>query len=183
MCGDTRGGELRADGWSKPELEDLKHAVTKFGELVTPDFTSIPLGGISRVATALAVLKFAERGTIMLDGDVNKYASADVLRHVHARALGAGRGVGHEPGGGIDRYDGDGVERPPVVTLSQLITGCSGLDHKWCEHTPSENTTYEQQSLLTASCAGRAPEGTGRRAALTWVARRGGKALAVRQWR
>eukprot|EP01048_Picozoa_sp_COSAG05_P039543 COSAG05_NODE_19718_length_288_cov_1.809524_1_plen_35_part_01 len=33
--------------------------------------------------------------------------SADVLRHSHARLLGAGKNVDNEPGGGMERYEND----------------------------------------------------------------------------
>ena len=45
---------------------------------------------------------------------------ADVLRHSHARLLGAGRHVDDEPGGGMERYANDHEERPPPVTSAQV---------------------------------------------------------------
>eukprot|EP01046_Picozoa_sp_COSAG06_P004453 COSAG06_NODE_186_length_20792_cov_1041.487443_10_plen_162_part_00 len=52
---DVRGGELPEDGWTKDEEKSLDLAVKKFAEPVSPDFTSLPVGGVSRIVTSLAV--------------------------------------------------------------------------------------------------------------------------------
>ena len=99
---DVRGGELPADGWTKDEERALDAAVKKFAEPVSPDFTSLPVGGestafsplplissyksenslcgtgISRIVTSLAALQLAETGQMSLKEDINKIASADV---------------------------------------------------------------------------------------------------------
>ena len=51
----------------------LKEAISKFAEPVSPDFTMLPLGGITRIATALALLKYVERGRLGLEDDVNEH--------------------------------------------------------------------------------------------------------------
>jgi hypothetical protein len=51
----VRGGELPEDGWTKDEEKSLDLAVKKFAEPVSPDFTSLPVGGVSRIVTSLAV--------------------------------------------------------------------------------------------------------------------------------
>lgn len=113
---DVRGGELPADGWTKDEERALNAAVKKFAEPVSPDFTSLPVGGISRIVTSLAALQLAESGQMSLKEDINKIATADVLRHKYAKNLGSGKGSD---------------DPPPAVTAAMLMTGSAGIDHKW----------------------------------------------------
>lgn len=113
---DVRGGELPADGWTKDEERALDTAVKKFAEPVSPDYTSLPVGGISRVVTSLAALQLAENGQMSLKEDINKIATADVVRHKYAQTLGSGKGSD---------------DPPPTITAAMLMTGSSGIDHKW----------------------------------------------------
>ena len=46
---------------------------------MSPDFTMLPLGGITRVATGLAVLKYVEKGQLPLEDDVRTPFSPNKL--------------------------------------------------------------------------------------------------------
>ena len=116
MLQDVRGGELPADGWTKDEEKKLAAAVKKFAEPVSADLTMVPVGGVSRVVTAMAAIQLAEQGNLDLEADINTITTVDVIRHKHAKTLGSGKGTD---------------ELPPALTAAQLLTGCSGLDHKW----------------------------------------------------
>eukprot|EP01052_Picozoa_sp_SAG31_P001698 SAG31_NODE_57_length_29727_cov_12.584568_19_plen_2101_part_00 len=111
---DTSGAELPEDYWTKEEESKLEAAIRRFAEPVSPDQTLIPIGGISRVVTAVAALQLVEKGLLDLNEDVSSYSDLDIIRHLKATITGK-----------------DHENDTPFMSIEHILTNRSGLDHKW----------------------------------------------------
>jgi Ca2+-binding EF-hand superfamily protein len=110
---DTRGAELPEDAWDEEELEKLEAGVKRFAEAVSPDQTLIPVGGLTRVVTAVAALQLVEQGTLQLDADISDISDLDIIRNLKSTV------------------SGRSVEDHPTITPEYALTNRTGLDSKW----------------------------------------------------
>ena len=137
---DTTGAELPEDYWTEEEEAKLEAGVKRFAEPVSPEFTLIPAGGVSRVVTAIAALQLVEQGLLDIQTDVSSYSDLDIVRHLKATITGRD-------------HDTD----TPVVTVEHILTNRSGLDHKWTG-TAGHGQQYlgkkSQASCFQLCCAG-----------------------------
>ena len=118
----------------EPELPDPAPLDTKdgLGEVkkgnveTSPDTTLIAVGGLSRVVTAMAVLKLAEQGKLELTTDVGRYMDDDIRID--------GRGRAWAPANWrktTEFWDRD-------MTIAQLLANLGGTDTKWAGVRPEE---------------------------------------------